>query len=761
MTHRAFRAAHAACPSAWLIAFLGCALLAGGTPGRAQAQADSAAADGAPALGDLESLLSEEVVTTASRSAERASTAPATVSIIDGATLRRYGMRSVHEALGFLGLGSFVADSNRDYYTGVDTGFQGVLLRDRNRHVLVLIDGHVVNAQGTGETRLDVALGIPLELIDHIEVMLGPGSVSYGSNAMMAVINIVTLRARDYGRARVVAEGTLAAPVGVDSSISLGGGGDHYGGRYRLGAGFALTGRVAGHPAELLVHAEFQQEISATFEMALQNGVFDVRPGEPGWGGIARHRMLAPTAYLSGRIGDLRLWLQGSAYRRTMPLVGTFGEPDTRELLGTVRGELRHDANLSAEATLVSRLYGDHFRLDERSEWRLDYWCLPGQQLDGCNFRRRNASSWIGLEEQLNVDWKLDGRFVTTVGGDIRFRFAAARPADYRDRVTGDGPFTVQLPYWRSKSVIGALFVQQVLRVHDAVTLNAGARFDADSLFGVRLSPRAAIILQPAERTTLRLGYSQAFRAPSAQELRDSDPTYVVRPDRLSAEVVRTADLELAQRFARGSLSLRGFGSIYDGLLEQRYVTMAEFDAGLARGELTPNADPAGVTVWDNRNTIRVAGGTVSGRVEPIAGLELVTNLTLAVNEMRGVGPLPIIPAFYGNARVAYRIGSDGPTLALVGRFSSVRYASVQTEDGDYLPHGARAGALGELRLSVTGPVRALPGLTWRAFFNASLSARQPYLASFGPVESAPDNTFAFNPNPRLYALVGLSYDLD
>ena len=258
-------------------------------PRVALAQAEPEGDEAEPAdLGDLESLLGEEVVTTASRSAERSSTAPATVQIIDGATLRRYGMRSLDEALGFLGLGSFVADSGGDYNTGVDTGFQGVLLRDRNRHVLVLIDGHVTNSQSTGETRLDVALGLPLELIGHIEVMLGPGSVSYGSNAMMAVINVVTLRAREYGTARAVAEGTLIAPLGVNSSLSLGGDGDRYGGRYRLGAGFARSGTLWGLPAEVVVHGEWQQEIGSTFRMAYQTGPYEVRPGEPGWGGIGR-----------------------------------------------------------------------------------------------------------------------------------------------------------------------------------------------------------------------------------------------------------------------------------------------------------------------------------------------------------------------------------------------------------------------------------------------------------------------------------------
>jgi outer membrane receptor protein involved in Fe transport len=216
--------------------------------------------------------------------------------------------------------------------------------------------------------------------------------------------------------------------------------------------------------------------------------------------------------------------------------------------------------------------------------------------VDGCNFRRRNASTWVGVEEQLDIDWKLDGRFVTTVGGDLRFRYGAARPADYTDYVTGDGPFTVRLPYWQSKSVIGALFAQQVLRLHERVAANVGARFDADSLFGVRLSPRAALIFSPTDRSTLRVGYSEAFRAPSAQELNDSDPTYVIQPDRLNAETVRTADVEFAQRFSRGSFSLRAFGSIYEDLLVLRYATQAEVDEALLRDQLVPNVDPDGIS---------------------------------------------------------------------------------------------------------------------------------------------------------------------
>jgi hypothetical protein len=127
-------------------------------------------------LGALEALLGESVVTTASRSAERASTAPSTVYAITSEELRTFGIRSIDEALGYLGLGVYTS-SARDYSTGIDVGAQGVLLRDAGKHMLALLDGHVMNSQVYGGVSINEAFGVPLETIDHIEVMLGAGSV--------------------------------------------------------------------------------------------------------------------------------------------------------------------------------------------------------------------------------------------------------------------------------------------------------------------------------------------------------------------------------------------------------------------------------------------------------------------------------------------------------------------------------------------------------------------------------------------------------
>jgi outer membrane receptor protein involved in Fe transport len=93
-------------------------------------------------------------------------------------------------------------------------------------------------------------------MIDHIEVILGPGSVLYGAQAMLGVINVVTKRAKDFTGARVVAEGEASlAPnkPGGPPAPSFPGG---LGTGYRLGAGYGREFSLGGKPCELTLGRE-------------------------------------------------------------------------------------------------------------------------------------------------------------------------------------------------------------------------------------------------------------------------------------------------------------------------------------------------------------------------------------------------------------------------------------------------------------------------------------------------------------------------
>src|SRR5215213_10967471 len=91
---------------------------------------------------EIEGILEESVVTTASHLAETNATAPATTSVITAEDIRRHGIRSLNEALNYLGLGLLTTTPLH----GGEIGGRGVLITaDYGNHVLLLVDGHAVN----------------------------------------------------------------------------------------------------------------------------------------------------------------------------------------------------------------------------------------------------------------------------------------------------------------------------------------------------------------------------------------------------------------------------------------------------------------------------------------------------------------------------------------------------------------------------------------------------------------------------------------
>jgi len=126
-------------------------------------------------------------VTTASKKKETLSTAPALSHIITREQILRYGYRTVGEALSSV-LGFYPTTDLAYDYTGVrGFGRSG----DSNTRILVLFDGQRVNDPLYGFGAVDESLSIDIDGVERIEVVKGPGSALWGSNALLAVVNIV------------------------------------------------------------------------------------------------------------------------------------------------------------------------------------------------------------------------------------------------------------------------------------------------------------------------------------------------------------------------------------------------------------------------------------------------------------------------------------------------------------------------------------------------------------------------------------------
>ncbi len=155
-------------------------------------------AAGGPAWGGTESLLEMDLreltemrVTSVSRRPQKLSETASAVFVITSEDIRRSGATSIPEALRMVpGLEVLRINTNTWAVTA-----RGMNDRFSNK-LLVLIDGRTVYTPLFSGVYWDVQ-DIPLEDIDRIEVIRGPGASVWGANAVNGIINIITKSARD------------------------------------------------------------------------------------------------------------------------------------------------------------------------------------------------------------------------------------------------------------------------------------------------------------------------------------------------------------------------------------------------------------------------------------------------------------------------------------------------------------------------------------------------------------------------------------
>ncbi len=135
----------------------------------------------------LEDLMGLDVqVTTVSRKAERRQRTAAAVHVITSEDLRRSGIRSIPDALR-MAPGIRVTRLSSGRYTVTARGFTW----EYADKILVLIDGRSVYSTLFSGTEWET-LDLPIEEVERIEVIRGPGGTMWGSNAVNGVINIIT-----------------------------------------------------------------------------------------------------------------------------------------------------------------------------------------------------------------------------------------------------------------------------------------------------------------------------------------------------------------------------------------------------------------------------------------------------------------------------------------------------------------------------------------------------------------------------------------
>jgi vitamin B12 transporter len=146
---------------------------------------------------------SSHVIVTATRQEQRANESIASVSVIERDEIAQMGVGTLGE---LLSKGPGVEFSRQGSAASAET----VFIRGANGgHTLVLIDGVRIGSASLGTTALEA---IPLEQVQRVEVLRGPGSALFGSDAIGGVINVITRSAKNSTTP------TVAASVGLGTN---------------------------------------------------------------------------------------------------------------------------------------------------------------------------------------------------------------------------------------------------------------------------------------------------------------------------------------------------------------------------------------------------------------------------------------------------------------------------------------------------------------------------------------------------------------
>lgn len=460
----------------------------------------------------LDSLLNTEI-STAAKYSQKINEAPASVTIITSEDIERYGHRTLEEV--FSSVRGFYVSYDRNYaYLGV-RGFSRPT--DYNDRILLLLNGHTLNENVYGSALIGTELGLDLKGIERIEIVRGPGSALYGSNAMFAVINIITKRGNMMDGFK------LSAETGSYGKVQ---GSGMFGKEFDNGMEIFISGLGGDIKGQNLYYREYDQ-LSTNYGIA-ENLDWD-----------KYHGILATMNY--GKFN-----LQGVLISRKKGVpTGSFETTFNNESSWTVDErsfiELKYDHRLDVDKNIMLRGYFDHYHF----KGAYPYTVVAYDVAEG---------NWWGGESQFWWDLASNNRL--TIGVEYQDH----RRADYRFWDADTTCFNDNFPF-----EIYSFYLQDEYQMMSNLSLSLGIRRDKYSTFGSSTNPRCAIIYNPIKSGCLKLLYGDAFRAPNIYEVNYEDPLagYKSNPG-LKPEKIRTAEIIWEQRLSDelfGIISFYSYGT--------------------------------------------------------------------------------------------------------------------------------------------------------------------------------------------------------
>ncbi len=428
-----------------------------------------------------DSLSLEGVVVTGTRNATDIRHLPMTVTVIDREKLTEQHQTSVLPTVMQQVPGLFVTSRSMMGYA-VSTGAAGGInlrgITGGAGQLLVLIDGH---PQYNGIYGHPIADSYQTLMAERVEVLRGPASVLYGSNAMGGVLNIVTRSMRENG---------------VKTTIDLGAG---------------SYGTIQAEASNQLRSGKFSSTLSAQYSRTDNHRP---RMGFEQYGGYLK---------LGYDISDhWNTYIDANLTHFNASYPGTVSNPlydaDQWITRGVVSAALENHYNRTSGALSVYSNFGRH-KIDDGTS-------NPDQPTQRY-FRSKDALIGVSWYQGAQI---FEGNRLT-IGVDYQHIYGYAY---YTSKQTGEVLDTPNKQSGKSyrNEIAGYVDFRQDLT--SWLTIDAGLRLDHHSVVGTEWVPQAGVVVRPIQTGEIKAMVSKGFRNPTMREMYLYPPSNEeLKPERL------------------------------------------------------------------------------------------------------------------------------------------------------------------------------------------------------------------------------------
>ena len=494
--------------------------------------------------------------------------APASVTIITAEDIRKYGYRTLGEALS--GVRGFYLSNDRSYQTIGVRGFS--LPGDYDSHILVMVNGHNM-ADNIFNYMLYMGDNFPIDmnLIKQIEIIRGPSSALYGSNAIFATINIITKSPDEAGPLALTADfGSFGEKKAqIVETASFGGAKVLFSGSvYNIGGESPLFFPEYDNPQN-----NYGEAVNMT--------------GEKGY------------HFFSTLVW--RNWTITAAFAGDSNIQPISWGPTIFNDRGTRNDDQRNfiDAAYQREiggGTLRWRTYYDSFHYEGRGDY-----ALPNGAVE--DNRQSEIGNWIGTEVTYRTRPFFAGDITVGVDSSIDIR---AFLTDY-----DVSPVPVQYLSTNHPDRSLALFLQDEKKLSERWRLDVGLRVDISSIHPDFVSPRAALIYQ-LSAWTYKFLYGRSFRSPSAFQLFYGDGIADAANPALRPESADTVEVDAERKLGkRMNLQASAYGYRLHDFLLGVYLPN-----GLLQYQNTPGIRAEGIELEINGRPTKWLEATASYAVQ-------------------------------------------------------------------------------------------------------------------------------------------------